>query len=102
MKDPLDNQTVDWCEALINTGSLIALNQEIAVGRTLNILYFAASQTTPFQAGNVVGLVDEVTNSTVTRYLKTLVKLGLLEKVTCVKYQATERAKKMMNVGGAQ
>ncbi|RZF53668.1 hypothetical protein EXE30_06750 [Acinetobacter halotolerans] len=98
----LNNQNMDWCESIIDTGSLIALNQEIAVGRTLNILYFAANQTTPFQAGNVVGLVDEVSNSTITRYLNTLVKLQLLEKVTCFKYQATARAKKMMNIGGAQ
>ena len=29
MKDPLDNQAVDWCEDRINTSDVILLNQEI-------------------------------------------------------------------------
>ena len=100
MKDPLDNQTVDWVGPIINTASIIAMNQEIAVGRTFNILYFAANQTKPFQARDVSNLVDEVSCSTITRYLNTLVRLGLLEKVNPHKYQPTALAKRMMNVKG--
>lgn len=99
MKHPLDNQTVDWVGPIINTGSMVALNQEIAVGRSFNILYFAAHQTQPFQSRDVAHLVDEISSTAITRYLNTLVKLGMLEKVTCIKYQATALAKKMMNVG---
>lgn len=99
MKHPLDNQTVDWVGPIINTGSMVALNQEIAVGRSFNILYFAAQQTLPFQSRDVAHLVDEISSTAITRYLNTLVKLGMLEKVTCIKYQATALAKKMMNVG---
>jgi DNA-binding HxlR family transcriptional regulator len=43
--------------------------------------------------------VDEISNTAITRYLNTLVKLGMLEKVTCFKYQATALAKKMINIG---
>ncbi len=99
MKHPLNNQTVDWVGPIINTGSMVALNQEIAVGRSFNILYFAAHQTQPFQSRDVAHLVDEISSTAITRYLNTLVKLGMLEKVTCIKYQATALAKKMMNVG---
>lgn len=99
MKHPLDNQTVDCVGPIINTGSMVALNQEIAVGRSFNILYFAAHQTQPFQSRDVAHLVDEISSTAITRYLNTLVKLGMLEKVTCIKYQATALAKKMMNVG---
>jgi DNA-binding HxlR family transcriptional regulator len=99
VKHPLDNQTVDWVGPIINTGSMVALNQEIAVGRSFNILYFAAHQTQPFQSRDVAHLVDEISSTAITRYLNTLVKLGMLEKVTCIKYQATALAKKMMNVG---
>ncbi|MDH0562183.1 hypothetical protein [Acinetobacter courvalinii] len=99
MKHPLDNQTVNSMGPIINTGSMVALNQEIAVGRSFNILYFAAHQTQPFQSRDVAHLVDEISSTAITRYLNTLVKLGMLEKVTCIKYQATALAKKMMNVG---
>jgi len=99
MKHLLDNQTVDWVGPIINTGSIVALNQEIAVGRTFNILYFAVNQSKPFQPRDVSNLVDEVSCSSITRYLNTLVKLGMLEKVTPHKYQRTALAKRMMNVG---
>ncbi|WP_151869765.1 hypothetical protein [Acinetobacter sp. TUM15509] len=99
MKDPLDNQTVDWCADQINTGGLIALNQEIAVGRTINLLHYAVRQTIPFQVRDVAANVAEVYGSMATRYLNTLVRLGLLEKVTPHKYQPTALAKRMMNVG---
>lgn len=100
MKDQNNNKTVDWAGPIINTASIIAMNQEIAVGRTFNILYFAANQTKPFQARDVSNLVDEVSCSAITRYLNTLVKLGMLEKVTPHKYQRTALAKRMMNVKG--
>ena len=45
MKDQNDNKTQDWCADQINTSDAILLNQEIAVGRTLNILHYAAKQT---------------------------------------------------------
>lgn len=99
MKHPLDNQTVDWCADQINTGALIAFNQEIAVGRTLNLLHYAVRQTIPFQVRDVAANVNEVYGSMATRYLNTLVRLGLLEKVTPHKYQPTALAKRMMNVG---
>lgn len=95
----LDNKNVNSVGAIINTGSMVALNQEIAVGRSFNILYFAAHQKQPFQSRDVSHLVDEISGTAITRYLNTLVKLGMLEKVTCIKYQATALAKKMMNVG---
>lgn len=99
MKHPLDNQTVDWCADQINTGALIALNQEIAVGRTINLLHYAVRQTIPFQVRDVAANVTEVYGSMATRYLNTLVRLGLLEKVTPHKYQPTDLAKRMMNIG---
>ena len=79
MKDPLDNQAVDWCEDRINTSDVILLNQEIAVGRTLNLLHYAVKQTIPFQVRDVVANVTDVYGSMATRYLNTLVRLGLLE-----------------------
>ena len=100
MKDPLDNQTVDWCADQINTSDAILLNQEIAVGRTLNLLHYAVKQTIPFQVRDVAANVTEVYGSMATRYLNTLVRLGLLEKVTPYKYQPTALAKRMMNVEG--
>ncbi len=99
MKHPLDNQTVDWCADQINTGALIALNQEIAVGKTINLLHYAVRQTIPFQVRDVAANVTEVYGSMATRYLNTLVRLGLLEKVTPHKYQPTDLAKRMMNIG---
>lgn len=99
MKHPLDNQTVDWCADQINTSDLILFNQEIAVGRTLNLLHFAVRQTIPFQSRDVAANVTEVYGAMATRYLNTLVSLGLLEKVTPYKYQPTALAKRMMNVG---
>jgi hypothetical protein len=99
VKHPLDNQTVDWCADQINTGALIALNQEIAVGKTINLLHYAVRQTIPFQVRDVAANVTEVYGSMATRYLNTLVRLGLLEKVTPHKYQPTDLAKRMMNIG---
>lgn len=100
MKHPLDNQTQDWCADRINTKDAILLNQEVAVGRALNLLHYAVKQTIPFQARDVSNLVDEVSCSTITRYLNTLVRLEMLEKVTPYKYQPTALAKRMMNVEG--
>ena len=100
MKDQNDNKTQDWCVDRINTNDVILLNQEIAVGRALNLLHYAANQTIPFQSRDVSKLVDEASCSTITRYLNTLVKLGMLEKVTPHKYQRTALAKRMMNVDG--
>ena len=100
MKHPEDQQTVDWCEDRINTSDVILLNQEIAVGRTLNILHYAAKQTIPFQVRDVAANITEIYGSMATRYLNTLVRLGLLEKVTPYKYQPTALAKRMMNVEG--
>ena len=100
MKDPLDNKTQDWCEDRINTSDVILLNQEIAVGRTLNLLHYAVKQTIPFQVRDVAENVTEIYGSMATRYLNTLVRLGLLEKVTPYKYQPTALAKRMMNVKG--
>ena len=100
MKDQNDNKTQDWCADQINTSDAILLNQEIAVGRALNLLHYAASKTIPFQSRDVSKLVDEVSCSTITRYLNTLVRLGMLEKVTPHKYQCTALAKRMMNVDG--
>jgi len=99
VKDQNDNKTQDWCADQINTSDAILLNQEIAVGRTLNILHYAAKQTIPFQVRDVAANVTGVYGSMATRYLNTLVLLGLLEKVTPYKYQPTALAKRMMNVG---
>lgn len=100
MKHPEDQQTVDWCEDRINTSDVILLNQEIAVGRTLNLLHYAVKQTIPFQVRDVAANVTDVYGSMATRYLNTLVRLGLLEKVTPYKYQPTALAKRIMNVEG--
>jgi predicted transcriptional regulator of viral defense system len=100
VKDQNDNKTQDWCADQINTSDAILLNQEIAVGRTLNILHYAAKQTIPFQVRDVAANVTGVYGSMATRYLNTLVLLGLLEKVTPYKYQPTALAKRMMNVEG--
>jgi len=99
VKDQNDNKTQDWCADQINTSDAILLNQEIAVGRTLNILHYAAKQTIPFQVRDVAANVTGVYGSMATRYLNTLVLLGLLEKVTPYKYQPTALAKRMMNIG---
>lgn len=69
MKHPLDNQTVDWCADQINTSDVILLNQEIAVGRTLNLLHYAAKQTIPFQVRDVAANITEIYGSMATRYL---------------------------------
>ena len=103
MKDPNNNKTQDWCEDRINTSDAILLNKEIAVGRTLNLLHYAVKQTIPFQVRDVTANITEIYGSMATRYLNTLVCLGLLEKVTPYKYQPTALAKRMMNVeGGAK
>ena len=83
---------------MINSSKKIISNQVIAVGRTLNVLKFAVSASEPFQISDVAKLVDDVNRYTALRYVKALIQLGYIEKITCHKYQATQTARELINV----
>lgn len=73
-------------------------HQKRVVGIHLDILFYAVRATTPFQVSSIVECVAEISTECAKNYLKALVGLGYIEKVTTCKYQATEFAKEMFGV----
>lgn len=73
-------------------------HQKRVVGIHLDILFYAVRATVPFQVSAIVESVAEISNECAKNYLKALIGLGYIEKVTCHKYQATEFARQMFNM----
>ncbi|MQZ32507.1 hypothetical protein F4U02_16140 [Acinetobacter haemolyticus] len=73
-------------------------HQKRVVGIHFDILFYAVRATAPFQVSNITQSVADISSECAKNYLKALVGLGYIEKVTCYKYQATDFAKELCGV----
>lgn len=65
----------------------------------MNILIYAVNLNNTFQSRDIKECVIDDNRMVIFNSIKDLIKLGYLEKVTCQKYQATDFAKQIFNIG---
>ena len=75
-------------------------HQERVVGIHIDILLYAVRATIPFQVSTIIEAVADISTECAKNYIKALIGLGYIEKVTPFKYQATNFAKEIF--GGAK
>lgn len=74
------------------------INNAETVGNYLDVLFFAVRATEPFKLTDLLEAAIDVSTCCASKYVKNLIELGYIEKVTACKYQATNFAKQMFNV----
>ena len=65
----------------------------------MNILIYAVNLNGVFQNKDIKECVVDKHHVVIFKALNDLIALGYLEKVTCYKYQATDFAKQIFNIG---
>ena len=100
MKDPLDNQTVDWCVEATELGINCNHYRQVKAFENLFNIVLYATHNNVFTIKDLGECVLDAPANTIQNYVQVLIKFGYLEKDSLITYKATEYAKDFMNVKG--